>query len=72
MNAEFSYSNLLMSMGFHYSGPPWVFLTVVIALALAIFGVTVVKRSGWTLTQRRLLEALLDFLKSFQRALKGL
>lgn len=72
MNAEFFYRNLLMSMGFHYSGPPWVFLTVVIALALAIFGVTVVKRSSRTLTQRRLLEALLDFFRSFGKVLKRL
>lgn len=71
MNAEFFYSNLLMSLGFHYSGPPWVFLTAVIVLALVILG-RYREKLGRMLTQRRLLEALLDFLKSCQRALKGL
>jgi len=69
MNAEFFYSNLLMSMGFHYSGPPWVFLAAVIILALVILG-RYREKLGRMLTQRSLLEALLDFLKSCQRALK--
>jgi hypothetical protein len=39
MNAEFVYNGPLRKIEFRYSGPPWVFLTVVILLGLLILGV---------------------------------
>ena len=36
MNTEFFYQGPLRKMGFRYSGPPWVFLVVVVLLVLAL------------------------------------
>jgi len=43
MVAKFFYKGPLRSVGFRYSGPPWVFLVAVILLGLVILGVMVVK-----------------------------
>jgi len=43
MNAEFFYKGPLRVLGLRYSGPPWVFLAVVILLGLMILGAVVLK-----------------------------
>lgn len=37
MDAEFLYKGPLRKMGFRYSGPPWIFLVVVVLLVLVLF-----------------------------------
>lgn len=39
MNAAFLYNGPLRKMGFRYSGPPWIFLVVVVLLVLALLHV---------------------------------
>jgi len=39
MNTEFFYKGPLRIIGFRYSGPPWVFLAVVILLGVVFLGV---------------------------------
>ncbi len=36
MNTEFFYQSPLRKMGVRYSGPPWIFLVVVVLLVLAL------------------------------------
>lgn len=38
MIAQFLYKGPLRVLGFHYCGPPWIFLMVVVLLVLVIFG----------------------------------
>ncbi len=39
MNAEFLYKGPLRIIGLRYSGPPWIFLVVVVLLILVFLGV---------------------------------
>jgi len=43
MVAKFFYKGPRRSIGFRYSGPPWLFLVAVIILGLVLLGVIVVK-----------------------------
>jgi len=43
MNTEFFYKGPLRIIGFRYSGPPWIFLVIVVLLTLMILGLLVVK-----------------------------
>ena len=70
MNTEFRYKGPRREVGFRYSGRDWVFLSIFIALAILFLGV-VVATAGGALNGRGLVEALLEFVKSW-RALKGL
>lgn len=69
MNTEFHYKGPRREVGFRYSGCDWVFLAMLIALVILFLGV-VVATAGGTLNGQGLVEALLDFVKSW-RALKG-
>jgi hypothetical protein len=70
MNTKFHYKGPRREVGFRYSGRDWVFLAIVIAFGILFLGVVVATASG-TLNGRGLVEALLDFVKSW-RALRGL
>ena len=70
MNTEFHYKGPRREVGFRYSGRDWVFLAILIALGILFLGVIVATASG-TLNGWGLVDALLDFVKSW-RALKGL
>ena len=70
MNRKFRYKGPRREVGLRYVGRDWAFLVIVIALEILFVGV-VVATAGGTLNGQGLVEALLDFAKSWQ-ALKGL
>ena len=70
MNMEFHYKDQRREMDFRYAVRNWAFLAIFIVFGILFFGV-VVATAGGTLNGRGLVEALLDFVKSWW-ALKGL
>jgi hypothetical protein len=70
MNTEFRYKGPRREVGFLYVGRDWVFLAIVIAFGIFFLGM-IVATAGGALNGQGLVEALLDFVKSW-RVLKGL
>jgi hypothetical protein len=70
MNMKFRYKGPRREVDFRIDGRDRAFLAIFLALGILLLGV-VVATAGGTLNGRGLLEALLDFVKSW-RALKGL
>lgn len=70
MNTEFHYKGPRREVGFRYSGRDWAFLAILFAFEIFLFGV-IVATAGGDLNRPGLVEALLDFVKSWL-ALRGL
>jgi hypothetical protein len=70
MKPAFHYKGPRREVGFGYSGRDWAFLAIPFAFEIFLFGV-IVATAGGALNRPRLLEALLDFVKSWL-ALRGL
>ena len=70
MHTEFHYKGPRREVGFRYDGRDRVLLAILIAIGILSLGV-IVATAGKALNGQGLVEALLDFVKSWQ-ALKGL